>query len=80
MSTSLYWRQSNPKGGFRLSTSLKWALQKRFSSPVNIVVGDDLIPYFQGLMDAGDEALQKDCAAIIEAIVAYEEIVIHESC
>lgn len=54
MSYSLYWRPiSTKKNNAGKDQALKWAMQKKFGSPINRTIGESNIEYLQGLKDAG---------------------------
>jgi hypothetical protein len=74
MSSTLYWEPVKPKKGKSLDTGLKWILQKRYGSPVQVELDDGDIPYLQGLADANTEGAQ----TLIDAIEKYGRIELRE--
>ena len=74
MSSTLYWEPVKPKKGKSLETGLKWILQKKYGSPINVELGEADIPYLQGLADADT----KDAQKLIDAIEEYGRIELRE--
>ena len=74
MSSTLCWEPVKPKKCRPLDVRLKWILQKKYGSPVNVELGEADIPYLQGLADAEVADAQK----LIDAIEKYGCIELRE--
>ena len=75
MSTNLYWEPAErKKHKAGEDAGLKWALQKKYGSPVSRTMGHQNIPYLEGLRDGGIKGVQE----LIDAIETYENIEIFE--
>jgi len=75
MSYSLYWRpKSTKKNDAGKDQALKWAMQKRFGSPLNMELSDIHVEYLQGLKDANISGATE----LIDAIEKYGSIEIFE--
>ena len=61
-----------------LGTKLKFALRKRFSEPIDIIASSVIVPYLEGLMDAGTENLKADANKLIDFIVKHGEVILKE--
>lgn len=75
MSSSLGWEPTKQSKLKWLDCSLKFALQKRFGSPVSIVLTSDHNDYLRGLADAG----VKDAQTLLDAIEKYDSIDVVET-
>lgn len=74
MSSNLTARPTNPRGGLSLSTELKFALRKRLSEPVDNIIDFEIIPYLEGLCDAG----VKDAGELVAYIEKHGEVSVKE--
>lgn len=83
MSTSLYWEPPPQKRTEDEIYSLKWILAKKFgqydgSMAENLgMIGKNIIPYLEGIMDCGTQSMAEDAKKLIEAIEKYGEIEIY---
>lgn len=75
MSTNLYWRpKPTKKNNAGSDSALKWALQNRYSNPIDKTIGINALDYLQGLADAKVSGAQD----LIDAIEKYDEIELFE--
>lgn len=61
-----------------LGTSLKFALRKCLSEPINAEIGESFIPILKGIMAAGDDSASKDADKLIQFIEKYGQIYLKE--
>jgi len=73
MSTNLYWEPAERKKRDAGDTDLKFALRKKYDSPVNTFLSSKDVSYLEGLTDAGVNAKN-----LIEAIEKHEVIHVTE--
>lgn len=74
MSSTLVWKPVKPNKCKSLDCSLKFALQKRFGSPVNVIFSSREMLYLEGLVDAGI----KDAQKVIDALIKHGEVELKE--
>lgn len=61
-----------------LGTSLKFALRKCFSEPLNVVIGPNSIKLLEGMIAAGNEETVKDAEKLIDFINKHGDVLVKE--
>ena len=74
MSSILYWEPVKKKKGNALLPGLRNALQKRYGSPIKVILNYEDAEYLQGLSDAEI----KGASELISAIEKYGSIELRE--